>query len=76
MKVYVCSYDVFDRGHCSTTVAEVFFSLDRYILWLHEQMRNNSNQYIEGTGVDTRLVTDFREDSYTVYSVRVKEVIE
>lgn len=75
MQVVVCTYSSYDNGYVTDGVAEVFASLDAYILWLHVQMRWPDIQYIDGKGIGTRLVTDFSKTSYTTYTAQRKEVI-
>lgn len=78
MKAYVAMYSTYDKGYTTDQLAEVFLSEEGYNKWLVEQLHHPEYQHIEKEEYSKhlRLVSDFSDDEYTIYSLQVKEIIQ
>lgn len=70
---FVIMYELHDKGHNHSQVAEVCASLELAQKWLREEPKGKAwakLAKIEGEGLNMRLVTNFSEGNWSAYSIR------
>jgi hypothetical protein len=69
---YVIMYSMYQEDYSHDQVALVHSTLDQAIEWLHNGMAGEKwarLAHIDGTGIRTRLITNFGQHNWTEYRI-------
>lgn len=75
---YIIIYDLYSKNHNVTQVAAVCSSEEDAVAWIKREIKGQAWShlaYLEGTGIGTRLITNFSDTDWSCYRIE-KHVTE